>query len=121
MNDIWVLPSGEWIVYSDEEDVIKDFSSLTDLQIVTSYHGLFKKHRAMQFRFINQPDLLHYICFKAGFNYNKTIKLTRTPGSRYNSVYSNSVTQPPLLIEFIPNRKKDAKTIKRSKTRSKTK
>ncbi|MFZ5631268.1 MAG: hypothetical protein ACOY40_00305 [Bacillota bacterium] len=106
MNDIWALPSGEWVVYSDEENIIRDFLSLADLEMVTSYHGIIKKHRAMQFKFPNNEDLLRYICFVAGFDYSQAVRLLRRPGTSYNHRFSGSTHQPPLFVEVSPRRKK---------------
>lgn len=105
MNDIWALPTGEWVVYSDQDEVIRDFISLADLKVVTSYHGLFKKHRAVQFRFANEEDILRYVCFVAGFNYSQVLRLIRRPGTGYNQTFGGAVHQPPLLVEVSPRRK----------------
>ncbi|MCL6610176.1 MAG: hypothetical protein K6T66_01405 [Peptococcaceae bacterium] len=106
MNDIWALPSGEWVVYSDEEAVIRDFLSLADLEVVTSYHGMFKKHRAVQFKFAGREELLRYVCFMAGFDYGQAVKLLKRPGISYNRLFGDSAHQPPLFIETEPRRKK---------------
>lgn len=106
MNDIWALPSGEWVVYSDVQDVIRDFLSLADLEVVTSYHGMFKKHSAVQFKFPGQEDLLRYVCFKAGFNYVQAVKLLKCPGTAYSQLFGGSIHQPPLFVEVNPRRKK---------------
>ncbi|NTW05193.1 MAG: hypothetical protein HGA27_03630 [Peptococcaceae bacterium] len=106
MNDIWILPSGKWIVYSDEEDVIKDFKSLKELEIITSYHGVFKKHRAFQFSFGNNNELLRYICYKARFNYQDALKMKSSPGISYNSKFEIETQQPSLLVEVEPIRRK---------------
>ncbi|MCL6479540.1 MAG: hypothetical protein K6T65_14235 [Peptococcaceae bacterium] len=106
MNDIWALPSGEWVIYSDEENVIRDFMSLADLEIVTAYHGVLKKHRAMQFKFADNDHLLRYVCFVAGFEYSRAARLLRRPGTSYNHSFSGSTYQPPLFVEVYPRRKK---------------
>lgn len=106
MNDIWVLPSGEWIVYSDEEHIIRDFKSLSGLQVVTSYHGVIKRHRAVQYRFVHNEELLRYVCCKAGFDYGQVVKLLKRPGDSYNLVYSGRTHQPNLLVEVEPPRRK---------------
>lgn len=112
MNDIWVLPSGEWIVYSDDEQVIKDFKSLAGLQVIASYHGVIKRRRAVQFRFAYNEDLLRYICYKAGFDYSQVIKLSKRPGDSYNLVYSGRSHQPNLLVDVDPPRKKKRRSVK---------
>lgn len=106
MNDIWALPSGEWVVYSDEKDIIRDFLSLADMEVVTSYHGIIKKHSAMQFKFQNQKELLRYVCFMTGFSYGLTVRLLKTPGTSYKHAYAGIVYQPSLLVEVEPRRKK---------------
>jgi len=105
MNDIWALPTGEWVVYSDEENIIKEYLTLADLKVITSYHGLFKKRRAVQFKFPNREDILRYICFVSGFNYGQAVKLLKRPGSNYNDLFGQSAHQPPLFIDMHPRRK----------------
>ncbi|MFZ5644617.1 MAG: hypothetical protein ACOY46_13590 [Bacillota bacterium] len=109
MNDIWALPSGEWVIYTDEDDIIKDLLTLSDLKVVTSYHGIIKKHRAMQFKFPNREDLLMYICHAARFNYSKVLKIYKHPGTGYNDFFPDAVQQPTLFVEVNPRRKKDGK------------
>lgn len=109
MNDIWALPSAEWVVYSDEKGIIKDFQSLADMEVVTSYHGLIRKHSAMQFKFPGQEELLRYVCFICGFNYSRAVRLLKNPGTRYNRAFAGSVHQPPLFVEAEPRRKKKRK------------
>lgn len=109
MNDIWALPTGEWVVYTDEDDLIKDFLTLTDLKVVTSYHGLLRKYRAMQFKFPNREDLLKYICCRSRFNYSHVIKLYRRPGNGYNYFFPEAVHQPSLFVDEGPRRKKSRK------------
>lgn len=94
------------MVYSDVQDVIRDFLSLADLEVVTSYHGMFKKHSAVQFKFPGQEDLLRYVCFKAGFNYVQAVKLLKCPGTAYSQLFGGSIHQPPLFVEVNPRRKK---------------
>ena len=105
MNDIWALPTGEWVVYSDEKNIIKEYLTLSDLKVITSYHGLFKKRRAVQFKFPNREDILRYICFVSGFNYGQAVKLLKRPGSNYNDLFGQSAHQPPLFTDITPRRK----------------
>ncbi len=109
MNDIWILPSGEWVVYSDEADIIKDFTSLADLEMVTTYHGIFKKHQAAQFKFIDNSELLKYVCYKAGFAYQQVMTMKKAPGTRYSHQFNLHTEQPCLLVEVEPVRKKNRK------------
>lgn len=110
MNDIWALPSGEWIVYSDEAAIIRDLQTLAELEVVTSYHGIFKKHRAVQFRFQGGEDLLKYVCFVSGFNHSQVLRLLKHPGTRYNDMFVGSVHQYSLFNEAAePRRKKKKK------------
>ena len=109
LNDIWALPSGEWVVYTDEKDVIKDFRTLTDLQVVTSYHGLLKKHMAMQYKFPNREDILRYICSRARFNYSHMLRLGKHPGTGYNDFFGEAAHQPPLFNEETPRRKREGR------------
>lgn len=113
MNDIWILPSGEWIIYSDEQDIIKDFKSLANLEVVTTYHGLFTRHRASQFKFIDQDNLLRYICFKARFDYERVLSMQKCPGVGYNQKFGREIQQPSLLVEVEPKRVKSSKTHKK--------
>lgn len=106
MNDLWALPSGEWVVYSDEEAVIKDFKTLADLEIITSYHGMLSRRRALQFKFPNREDLLRYICFVSGFSYSRALRLQKHPGSGYHSLFGKDAHQPPLFVEVTPPRRK---------------
>ncbi|MFZ5595974.1 MAG: hypothetical protein ACOY31_03045 [Bacillota bacterium] len=105
MNDIWTLPSGEWIVYSDEEKIIKDFKSLADLVVVTSYHGIIKRHRAVQFKFPDREDILRYVCHMAGFEYRRVVSLLKHPGISYSRLFGEVVYQPPLFAASDPGRK----------------
>lgn len=106
MNDIWALPSGEWIIYSDENGVIRDFMTLADLEVVTSYHGIMSRHRAVQFKFRGGEDLLRYVCVMSGLDYVSVGKLAKTPGVRYNDVFGDSIHQTPLFVATSPRRKK---------------
>lgn len=106
MNDIWALPSGEWVLYSDEKSIIRDFLSLADMEVVTSYHGMIRKHSAMQFKFPNQEDILRYVCFMSGFNYSLVVRLQKNPGTSYKHAFAGREHQPPLLVEVEPRRKK---------------
>ncbi len=109
MNDIWVLPSGEWVVYTDEKDIIQDFKSLAGLEVVTTYHGLFRRHSAAQFKFINKDNLLRYICFKARFDYKRVLSMRKYPGVGYNKRFGTEIQQPSLLVEVEPQRGKSSK------------
>lgn len=106
MNDLWALPSGEWVIYSDEEDIIKDLKTLSDLEVVTSYHGMLKRYRAFQFKFPNKDDLLKYICFISGFNHSWAVKLKKRPGTGYNALFGKITHQPPLFMDINPPRRK---------------
>ncbi|MFZ5646602.1 MAG: hypothetical protein ACOY30_03170 [Bacillota bacterium] len=106
MNDLWALPSGDWVVYSDEEGVIKDFKTLADLEVITSYHGMLTRHRAMQFKFPGNDDLLRYICFMTGINYNRAVKLQKRPGTSYQNLFGKEVHQQPLFVDVSPPRRK---------------
>ncbi|MFZ5652301.1 MAG: hypothetical protein ACOY4I_15825 [Bacillota bacterium] len=106
MNDLWALPSGEWVVYSDEEDVIKDLKTLADLEIITLYHGMLSRHRAVQFRFPDNDVLLRYVCFVSGFNYSRAVRLQKRPGVGYRNLFGRDAHQPPLFVEVSPPRRK---------------
>jgi hypothetical protein len=106
LNDIWALPTGEWVVYTDEDDVIKDYLTLADLKVVTSYHGMLKKYRALQFKFPNREDLLKYICCRSRFNYSHVKRLFHRPGNGYNDFFPEAVHQPSLFVEEKPRRKR---------------
>jgi len=106
LNDIWALPTGEWVVYTDDRELIRDFQSLADLELVASYHGMFHRHRAVQFRFPQLEDVLQYVCYKAGFSLSRTLKLNKQPGASYKQLFGDVMHQPPLFIEAEPRRKK---------------
>lgn len=125
MNDIWYAGSEQWVVYSRDRDLIKDFATISEMQTVAKYFGSGRLPEAVQFIFSQGEDLrpgqclLYYICARAHFNFAQVLALTSMPpGTSYRSAYPDDNYQPEMFVEYIPERiKKGRNTSTRKKNK----
>ena len=113
MNDLWKLPGDQWVVYTSNVELLKEFSSMRTLKLMATYSGVIKRHRAKQFIFPHNEELLKYICELTGINYDNVFLLRKKPGVSYRQLFPEELYQPHLfVVKNYESKKNKAKKVK---------